>query len=173
MAKADAEKKPVAKILDTAAKKSTVIEEVVISSSDDSDFDDDPDLVVPSGSKDLKKISIIGDASTGKFGGLSIIPPKREGMMQQLGMIRVAPGATRFELGPGIKQQSASEMLRAKNMAKGSASVVPIQVIPLSKAHQSCLKTAALKKGQPLSHLKSTLILSFREFQLFLQVQIG
>jgi len=137
MAKADAEKKPVAKILDTAAIKSTVIEEVVISSSDDSDFDDDPDLVVPSGSKDLKKISIIGDASTGKFGGLSIIPPKREGMMQQPGVIKVASGTSQFAVGQGMKQLSASEMQQAKNMAKGSASGVPFQVIPLSKAHKS------------------------------------
>ena len=161
MAKADAEKKPVAKILDTAAKKSTVREEVVISSSDDSDFDDDPDLVVPSGSKDLKTVSNIGDPITWNVGGPSVIPPKREGMMQRPAMIRVAPGASQFAVGQGMKQLSASEMQQAKIMAKGSASGVPFQVIPLSKAHKSCLKIAALKVGQPQSHLKSTLIHSF------------
>ena len=128
MAKADAEKKPVAKILDTAAIKSTVIEEVVISSSDDSDFDDDPDLVVPSGSKDLKTVSNIGDPITWNVGGPSVIPPKPEGMMQQPGVIKVASGTSQFAVGQGIKQLSASEMQQAKNMAKGSTSGVPFQV---------------------------------------------
>ena len=145
MAKADAEEKSA--VAKPAAKGT---EEVVISSSDESDSDDDRDSVVPRGSKNLKKISIIGDASTGKFGGLSIIPPKREGMMQQPGVIRVASGTSQSVVGQGIKQLSASLMQQAKNKAKSPASGVPIKVTPqLFKAHQSRLNPAALKVWQP------------------------
>ncbi len=146
-AAAETKKKPVAKKSAASAKKSKVKEEVVISSSDESDFDDDPDSVeVPGGGKDLKTIYNIGEPTTSKVAGPSVIPPKREGMMQQPGydIIRVAPGASPFGLGPGIKQQSASVMQQAMNMAKSSASGVPIQVIPLSKV-QSLLKTGPLQ----------------------------
>jgi len=144
-AAAETKKKPAPK--KAAAKKPKVKEEVVISSSEESDFDDDPDSVeVPGGGKDLKTISKIGEPTTSKVGGPSIIPPKREGVMQQPGydIIRVAPGASPFGLGQGIKQQSASVMQQAMNMAKVSASGLPIQVIPLAKA-QSLLKTGALQ----------------------------
>ena len=134
MAKAAAKtkKNPVAKKSAAADKKSKVIEEVVLSSSDESDFDEYDDIPdsaeVPSGSKNLEKISKISEFTPSKVGSPSVIPPKREGLS--------TPRASPI----GIKKQ-------APNMAKGSGSAgVPIQVTPRSKAHQSPLNTAALKK---------------------------
>ena len=135
------------------AKKSTQgkAEEFDVSSGSDFDDEDDPDCVeVPGGGRDLSTISKIAEPTlgmgshTGLFDDLlmptpAIVPSQQPGFE----VIRVAPGASPFGPGAGIKQQTASVMQQALNMARSSPAGPVRMNVPLSAVH-SMLKSGAL-----------------------------
>ena len=143
-------KKPPAK----AASKPKIKEEITIPSSDESDFDDeDPDSVeVPGGGKDLKTISKIGSAADLAGSSQMMSTPASSAVKQQPGyeVIQVAPGASPFGLGTGIKQQTASVMQQALNMgmsAKSNGNGGPVRMnVPLSQV-QAMLKAGGIQVG--------------------------
>lgn len=131
------------------------ITEFTISDSDsDFDDDDDPDCVeVPGGGKDLNTISKIvepglrmASSQVPSFDDLLLPTPAVVHPSQQPGydVIRVAPGASPFGPGAGIKQQTASVMQQALNMVKNSPPGQVRMNVPLS-AVQSMLKSGALQ----------------------------
>ena len=122
----------------------------VSSSGSDFDDDDDPDCVeVPGGGRDLNTISKIVEpglrmASSQAVGYDDLLLPTPASQQPGYDVIRVAPGASPFGPGAGIKQQTASVMQQALNMVKNSPPGHVRMNVPLS-AVQSMLKSGALQ----------------------------